>query len=94
MYETEGPQLATCHQSADRSADRRAHDHTVKIGVLRQITVSRLCLPQIAPRLGFPLDCECISTAETGTGASGFGQRIQDSLATPGQRSALALEAR
>lgn len=77
MYETEGPQLAACHQSADRSADHRARDRTVKIGVLRQITVSRLCLPRIAPRLGFPLDCECISTAGTVTGASGFDNEFK-----------------
>ena len=54
MYEMEGPQLVTCHQSADRSANHGSRDRTAKIGTLQQITVAQLCLPRIAPRLGFP----------------------------------------
>ena len=56
MYEMEGPQLVTGHQSADCSANHGSRDRTAKIDTLRQITVAQLCLPRIAPRLGFPLD--------------------------------------
>jgi hypothetical protein len=31
VYETEGPQLVTCHQSADRSANHGSRDRTAKI---------------------------------------------------------------
>jgi hypothetical protein len=58
MYEMEGPQLVTRHQSADRSANHGSRDLTAKIRIHRQIAVARLCLPRIAPRLGFPLDRE------------------------------------
>jgi hypothetical protein len=54
MYEMEGPQLVTSHQSADRSANHGSRDLTAKIGTLQQITVAQLCLPRIAPWLGLP----------------------------------------
>jgi hypothetical protein len=58
MYEMEGPQLVTCHQSADCSANHGSRDLTAKIRFLQQSPVAQFCLPRIAPRLGFPLDCE------------------------------------
>ncbi len=33
MYEMEGPQLVTCHQSADRSANYGSRDLTAKIRI-------------------------------------------------------------